>query len=138
MASQFLLAKRKRDKKGEHMNWYVEVLKKYAVFDGRARRSEYWYFFLFNFIVGFVLGLVDIGLTAVLGMGFLSGLYGLAVFIPGIAVSARRLHDINRSGWWLLIAFIPVIGALVLLFFMVQDSMPGKNQFGDNPKETAA
>ncbi len=120
------------------MNWYVEVLKKYAVFDGRARRSEYWYFFLFNFIAGFVLGLVDIGLAAVLGMGFLSGLYGLAVLIPGIAVSVRRLHDTNRSGWWLLIGLIPVIGALVLLFFMVQDSTPGKNQFGDNPKEIAA
>jgi uncharacterized membrane protein YhaH (DUF805 family) len=96
------------------MNWYLEVLKKYAVFNGRARRKEYWMFFLFNTIiivvVGFVEGLVGSPDVIVL-------LYSLATLIPGIAVSVRRLHDIGRSGWWLLIAFVPLIGAIVLLVF---------------------
>jgi len=123
------------------MNWYFEVLKKYAVFSGRARRKEYWYFFLFNIIVSIVLGVID-GITGSFspeaGMGLLGGIYALAVLIPGIAVSVRRLHDTDRSGWWLLIALIPLIGAIVLLVFMVQDSKPGQNQFGSNPKEATA
>jgi uncharacterized membrane protein YhaH (DUF805 family) len=68
------------------------------------------------------------------GIGLLSGIYSLAVLIPGIAVSVRRLHDTNRSGWWLLISLIPLIGAIVLLVFMVQDSQEGDNQYGPNPK----
>lgn len=71
-------------------------------------------------------------------MGLLSGIYTLAVLIPGIAVSVRRLHDTDRRGWWLLIALIPLIGAIVLLVFMVQDSKPSQNQFGSNPKEATA
>ena len=117
------------------MNWYLEVLKKYAVFSGRARRKEYWMFFLFNIIIAFVLGFVE-GLVG--GPGVLGTLYGLAILIPGIAVSVRRLHDTNRSGWWLLIGFVPLIGAIVLLVFMVQDSKPGENQYGANPKEASA
>lgn len=114
------------------MNWYLEVLKKYAVFAGRARRTEYWMFFLFNIIIALVLGFVEglVGSPGVIGM-----LYGLAVLIPGVAVSVRRLHDTGRSGWWLLIAFVPLFGAIVLLVFMVQDSKPGQNQYGANPKE---
>ena len=117
------------------MNWYLEVLKKYAVFNGRARRKEYWMFFLFNIIIAFVLGFIEglVGRPGVVGM-----LYSLAVLIPGIAVSVRRLHDTDRSGWWLLIAFIPLIGAIVLLVFMVQDSKSGQNQYGENPKEATA
>jgi uncharacterized membrane protein YhaH (DUF805 family) len=118
------------------MNWYFEVLKKYAVFSGRARRKEYWYFFLFNFIISIILSVID-GATGSTGMGLLSGVYALAVLIPGLAVSVRRLHDTDRTGWWLLIALIPFIGAIVLLIFMVQDSTPGQNQYGDNPKEVA-
>lgn len=123
------------------MNWYFEVLKKYAVFGGRARRKEYWYFALFNIIVSIILGVID-GVTGSFspeaGIGLLGGIYSLAVLIPAIAVSVRRLHDTDRSGWWLLIALIPIIGAIVLLVFMVQDSKPGQNQFGSNPKEATA
>ncbi|MGE0487138.1 MAG: DUF805 domain-containing protein [Gammaproteobacteria bacterium] len=122
------------------MNWYIEVLKKYAVFSGRARRKEYWFFVLFNIIVSVVLSVID-GVTGTLdtegGVGLLSGLYTLAVIVPSIAVGIRRLHDIGRSGWWLLIVLVPLIGALVLLFFAVQDSQPGSNEYGPNPKEVA-
>ncbi len=117
------------------MNWYLEVLKKYAVFSGRARRKEYWMFFLFNLIIGFVLGFVE-GLAG--GPGVVAMLYSLAVLIPGIAVFVRRLHDTDRSGWWFLIAFVPLIGAIVLLVFMVQDSQQGENQYGRNPKLATA
>ena len=123
------------------MNWYLEVLKKYAVFTGRARRKEYWYFVLFNVIISIILAFVDEmtgSFSAEFGMGLLGGIYSLAVFIPGLAVSVRRLHDTSRSGWWLLIIFIPVIGAIAILIFMVQDSKRGANQYGANPKEAAA
>lgn len=113
------------------MNWYLEVLKNYAVFSGRARRTEYWMFFLFNFIIAFAIGIVE-GILG--GPGFIGMLYGLAVLIPGIAVSVRRLHDTGRSGLWLLISFVPLVGLIVLLVFMVQDSVPGQNQYGMNPK----
>ena len=114
------------------MNWYLEVLKKYAVFSGRARRKEYWMFFLFNFIIASVLGVIDgpVGSIGVIGM-----LYSLAVFIPGIAVSVRRLHDTNRSGWWLFFSLIPLIGWIVFLLYMVEDGNLGQNQYGTNPKE---
>ena len=122
------------------MNWYLGVLKKYADFSGRARRKEYWFFVLFNVIINFVLAFLDgmLHMTTSTGIGVLSGLYTLAVLIPSIAVAARRLHDTGRSGWWMLIAFIPLIGWLVLLFFMVLDSQPGTNAYGPNPKEGAA
>lgn len=123
------------------MNWYVEVWKKFAVFGGRARRKEYWYFVLFNLIVSVILAFID-GATGSFdpeaGIGVLSGIYSLAALIPCIAVSVRRLHDTGRSGWWLLIALVPLIGGIVLLVFTVQDSEPGENQFGPNPKEVMA
>lgn len=123
------------------MNWYLEVLKKYAVFNGRARRKEYWFFFLFNIIINIILATID-GVTGSfnpeIGLGLLGGIYTLAVITPSVAVSMRRLHDIGRSGWWLLIAFIPFIGPIVLLVFMIKDSKPGQNQYGDNPKTAAA
>lgn len=119
------------------MNWYLEVLKKYAIFNGRACRSEYWYFFLFNILISILLTFID-GATgtynAETGVGLLGGLYSLAVIIPGIAVSIRRLHDTDRSGWWLLIALIPIIGAIVLLVFMAQNTKQGENRFGSQPK----
>lgn len=123
------------------MNWYLEALKKYAVFRGRSRRKEYWYFFLINLIITFILLIVDkITGTYSLqtGIGLLGSLYSIAVFIPNISVTVRRLHDINRTGWWVLIALIPIIGAIVLLVFMVQDSTPDENRFGGNPKETVS
>lgn len=119
------------------MNYYLSVLKQYAVFSGRARRKEYWYFVLFNVIAGFILGFID-GITGMFnaeaGIGLLGIIYSLAVIIPSIAVAVRRLHDTGRSGWWLLIGFIPLIGALVLLVFFIFDSQSGENQYGKNPK----
>ena len=115
------------------MNYYIEVLKKYAVFSGRARRKEYWMFVLYNFIISFVISFVAAFVEALF---FLLYLYMLAVFIPGIAVAVRRLHDTNRSGWWWLISFIPFIGAIILIIFLAGDSQPGGNRYGPNPKET--
>jgi uncharacterized membrane protein YhaH (DUF805 family) len=109
------------------MNWYVEVLKKYVVFSGRARRKEYWMFFLINMIIATVLYLIS---------NFLYNIYGLAVLIPGLAVSVRRLHDIDKSGWWLLVGLIPVIGWIWLIVLAATDSQPGQNQYGPNPKES--
>ncbi|MCK9174458.1 MAG: DUF805 domain-containing protein [Desulforhopalus sp.] len=121
------------------MNWYLEVFKKYAVFNGRAQRKEYWYFVLFNIIITLVLGIID-GATgsfsADAGTGLLGSLYMLAVLLPGIGVSIRRLHDTGRSGWWMLMALVPLIGVIVLIVFMIQDSWPGANQYGANPKGT--
>lgn len=119
------------------MDWYLGVLKQYAVFKGRARRKEYWFFILFNLIASLVLTGVDFmtgSLDAELGMGLLSGLYSLAVLIPSLAVTVRRLHDTGRTGWWLLIGLIPLIGAIVLLVFMLLDSQPGDNEYGAHPK----
>ena len=123
------------------MNWYLEVLKKYAVFSGRARRKEYWFFVLFNIIIALALTFIDFstGLYDVESeIGLLSSLYSLAVLVPSIAVTIRRLHDTGRTGWWFLIAFVPIIGAIVLLVFMVFDSTPGDNQYGPNPKDATS
>lgn len=117
------------------MNWYLEVLKKYAVFNGRAQRQEYWFFVLFNLIITVVLGFVE-GLAG--SPGVLSLIYGLAVLVPSLAVTVRRLHDSDRTGWWIFIGLIPLIGAIVLLIFMLLDSTPGKNQYGPSPKAAAA
>lgn len=119
------------------MNWYLEVLKQYAVFNGRARRKEYWYFLLFNIIISIILGVIDgvVGsFSPETGIGLLGGIYALAVLIPGLAVSIRRLHDTNRSGWWLLLLLIPLIGPIVIIVFMATDSNPEENQYGANPK----
>jgi len=112
------------------MSWYLQVLKKYAVFSGRARRKEYWYFYLANGIIGFGLGIID----TVLGLPLLLSLYYLAVLLPTIGVSVRRLHDTGRSGWWILIVLIPLIGAIILLIYMVSDSQEGTSQYGPSPK----
>lgn len=119
------------------MNWYLEVLKKYAVFDGRAGRQEYWFFILFNILISMALGYVDWltgNINPETGLGVLSGIYALGVMIPGMAVSVRRLHDTGRSGWWLLITFVPVIGAIIFIYFMVLDSNPEINEYGPSPK----
>jgi len=119
------------------MQWYLDVLKKYAVFEGRAQRKEYWFFILFNILFTFLLTIVD-GLTGTVnadtGYGLLSGLYTLAVLIPSIAVCVRRLHDSDRTGWWFLILLIPVIGAIIMLVFMCFDSDKNDNEYGPNPK----
>lgn len=121
------------------MNWYLEVLKKYAVFSGRARRTEYWMFALFNLIISFALGFLEgmLGIGSALGISFLALIYSVVTLLPSLAVGARRLHDTGRSGWWMLICLVPILGVLILLYFLVQDSEPGGNQYGQNPKEAA-
>lgn len=119
------------------MNWYIKAWKKYAVFSGRAGREEYWYFVLFNILANILLTIIAGVVSAEVGFGLL-GLYALAVLIPGLAVSIRRLHDTNRSGWWLLVSLIPVIGPFVLLFFMLQGSQPDENQYGAIPTTATA
>ena len=120
--------------------WYVEVIKKYAVFEGRARRKEYWYFVLFNAVIAIVLGIIDgaIGWNANTGIGVLGGLYSLFVLVPSLAVLFRRLHDTGRSGWAILFNLIPVVGWIIVLVFVCQDSQPGANEYGQNPKEDDA
>ena len=120
------------------MSWYLEVLKKYAVFSGRSRRAEYWYFVLFNLIAIIVLSLIDTLLgtfNVVQGVGLLSGIYSLAVLIPSLAVTVRRLHDVDRTGWWILIYLIPLIGVIVLLVFALTPGTPGSNSYGPDPKQ---
>jgi uncharacterized membrane protein YhaH (DUF805 family) len=124
------------------MDWYLEVLKKYAVFTGRARRREYWMFTLINSLIIFGLGFIatftgDINgsvseLAVVVAIGYYIGIIG-----PVLSVSVRRLHDTGRSGWWLLIALVPLVGSIAVLVFMVLDSQQGPNQYGSNPKEIA-
>ncbi|MBR1920978.1 MAG: DUF805 domain-containing protein [Kiritimatiellae bacterium] len=120
------------------MNYYIEAItKKYCCFCGRARRKEFWMFVLFNWIAGFVVGAVGTALasaTGVAAFGLLSIIYVLGVFLPGLGVAIRRLHDIGKSGWWWLIAFIPLVGPIVLLVFACLDSQPGENAYGANPK----
>ena len=124
------------------MNWFLMALKNYVGFSGRSRRSEYWYFTLFYLVIAIVLSVLD-GILfggSVDGKGtpVLSGLFMLAMLLPFIAVGIRRLHDTDRSGWWLLIGMIPILGTIVLIVFFVQDSKPGDNRFGPNPKGVAA
>ena len=123
------------------MSWYLEALKKYAVFSGRSRRKEYWYFVLFNIIVAIVLSLIDMLLgtfSSASNIGLLSGIYSLAVLIPTIALTVRRLHDTDRSGWWILINLVPFIGSIVILIFALIDGTPGDNRFGPSPKAIVA
>ncbi len=119
------------------MNWYLDALKKYVVFNGRSRRKAYWFFILFYIIFFVVLVFIDgmIGnLNEEIGLGILSGIFVLAMIIPYIAVAIRRLHDTDRTGWWLLIGFIPIIGGIWLLVLMVLDGTSGQNQYGSDPK----
>ncbi|MEY3018496.1 MAG: hypothetical protein RL336_1631 [Pseudomonadota bacterium] len=122
------------------MQWYLTVLKKYFEFSGRARRAEYWYFTLFNVIFSIVLGVIDAVIAAgnSSDIGVLGGLYSLALFIPSLAVAVRRLHDTGRSGWWMLMIFIPLIGVIVLLVFMVMNGEASDNEYGPDPKADAS
>ena len=120
------------------MKWYLAVLRNYAGFSGRARRKEYWMFALFNLIFLIVAMILDNVLgTAIEGVGYglFYILYTLAVLIPGLAVSFRRLHDVGKSGWMILIVLIPIIGAIWLFVLTVTDSNSGENKYGPNPKE---
>lgn len=116
------------------MHWYVDVLKNYTGFSGRAHRTEFWMFALINFIIAIVLNTV----LGFVGLDALGMLYSLGVLLPSIAVSMRRLHDTGRSGWWLLLIFLIFIGWIPLLIFYCLDSTPGENEYGPNPKEVVA
>lgn len=117
------------------MKYFLYCLKHCVDFDGRAPRAEFWYFVLFNFIIG----LVMIGVGYVIGIdNQLGSLYSLLVFLPALAVSVRRLHDTGKSGLFVLLGLIPLVGALILIYFYAQASQPGDNQYGDNPKDHPA
>jgi len=125
-------------------NYFIDTVKnRYADFNGRATRSEYWYFVLFYFIISVILTLIDVYFInpqldlspeAAMQGSVLTSIFALAVLLPQIAVSIRRLHDTGRSGWWYLLILIPILGWLVLIYFYVLDSQPGTNAYGSNPK----
>jgi uncharacterized membrane protein YhaH (DUF805 family) len=129
------------------MQWYLKALKQYADFGGRARRTEFWMFVLVNLLISIVLGIVDtatgtanayaMGGMASYSPGILGSIYALAVLIPTIAVTVRRLHDTDRSGWWFFIQLIPVVGSIVMLVFMCLEGTHGPNRFGADPKLAA-
>ena len=113
------------------MDWYLNVIRKYTVFSGRASREEFWYFLLINILVSIAVGFVDrfMGWGNTSDAGLLGGLYSLFIFLPSLAVVVRRLHDTGRSGWWALIMIIPLLGWVALLVMM---AFPGKpdNEYG--------
>jgi len=112
--------------------YYVEVLKQqYADFNGRARRRDYWMFVLFNVIFAVIASILD----GVIGITLIGAIYSLAILVPSIAFGVRRLHDIGKSGWWYLIVFIPLVGAIWLIVLFCTDSQAGENEWGANPKE---
>lgn len=121
------------------MNWYIKVLKDYAVFSGRARRKEFWLFVLFHILIVFGVSLVDVAIgtaNVYQGIGLLSGLYLVAVFMPGLAVTVRRLHDRGLTGWLALIGLIPFVGGLIMLVLMALPGTPEDNAYGSNPVNT--
>lgn len=123
------------------MKCYLGALKKYAVFGGRSTRKEFWCFVLLNLVAYYLLWIVDVSIDFPASkekgyVGMLGSTFTLAIIIPTVAVSVRRLHDTNRSGWWFLLGLIPFI-SIVFLVFMLQDSQSSENQYGPNPKLTA-
>ncbi len=122
------------------MNYFVEVIKKYALFHGRARRAEYWNFVLYSTLITLVLGIIEssAGMTTDFSGGVISMLFNLFVLIPSLAVAVRRLHDTNTSGWFLLIALIPIVGFIVLIFKCATEGDKGPNQYGPDPKQVVA
>ena len=115
------------------MDWYLKVMKNYVGFTGRARRKEYWMFALFYLLFMIILQIAASILGDRVG-AILMSLFGLAHLLPAIAVGIRRLHDTDRSGWWLLIAFVPVIGSIWLIVLFVLEGTAGTNRFGPDPK----
>ncbi|MBF7049835.1 DUF805 domain-containing protein [Campylobacter volucris] len=113
------------------MNYYLKCIKNYANFNGRARRKEYWMFFLFNAIILLVIRILTI--FAPNFFAIIEFLYSLFTFLPSIAVGARRLHDTNRSGWWQLLLLIPLIGIIILIVFYCFKGDSGENRFGSDP-----
>jgi len=109
------------------MHSFLSALKKYAVADGRSTSKEFWEFMLVNFLLTIIIGIVD---TVVESGGMIFVLYCLAMLCPCLALSIRRLHDTNRTGWWLLLGFIPVVGQIILIIFTIQTSTVGQNRYG--------
>lgn len=118
------------------MDWYFKVLRNYVGFSGRARRKEFWMFILVNLVLTGVLSILDkmLGLRIVKDEGLLTTIYGVLIFLPYWAVQFRRLHDTDRSAWWLLLLLIPIVGWLIILAFNCQNGTPGENRFGSDPK----
>ncbi|MET9687092.1 DUF805 domain-containing protein [Streptomyces sp. NPDC006514] len=117
------------------MNHYTDVLKKYAVFSGRARRQEYWMFFLFNLAAAIILLILD----GVLGTSpLLYSLYLLAVLLPVLGLTIRRLHDTGKSGWWIFIVLVPVVGFIWFIVLLATAGQTQQNQYGPDPKAYAA
>ena len=137
------------------MNWYIKAWKNYAVFNGRATRSEFWYFVLIHVVVILILRVIDHAiwgsysvfelfrhtddlysseslLRLILAISILTTIY--FIFVPYLAVAVRRLHDTNHSGWWVLMKIIPIVGWIVIFIFLVSDGTPGDNRFGSDPK----
>jgi uncharacterized membrane protein YhaH (DUF805 family) len=120
------------------MSWYLNALKKYATFSGRARRKEYWIFvlvtFLFTIVALFIDGLLFGTTGQDTGYSLVYGLFTLAMLLPSLSVLVRRLHDVGKSGWWIFISLVPFIGGIWLLVLLLSDSQPTENQYGLNPK----
>ena len=114
------------------MEFFIRAYQNYANFSGRDTRQQYWMFYLFYVIASIILSIID----NVIGTdGLLGGLFALATLVPSLAIGARRLHDIGKSGWWQLIILIPLIGVIVLIVFLVKQGMMGDNQFGNDPRD---
>jgi uncharacterized membrane protein YhaH (DUF805 family) len=111
------------------LHWYTDVIKQYAVFDGRAGRPEYWWFFLINTIISVILDLVIPGATGQV----LGAIYALAVLLPSIGVGIRRLHDTNRTGWWLLVSLVPLVGWIWIIVLLALAGDEGPNRYGPPP-----
>jgi uncharacterized membrane protein YhaH (DUF805 family) len=119
------------------MSWFMLALSKYATFSGRSRRKEYWMFFLFVVLISIALSIVDVVIgtySEAANVGLLSGIFSLATVIPWLALTARRLHDIGKSGWMQLLYIIPIVGFILWIIWSVKDSDPEPNKYGPNPK----
>jgi len=122
-------------KSSNFIDWYLGIaIKKFAEFKGRARRKEFWYFFLANVAIN--IAFYILALIPVIGrlFGIIAALYSLAVMIPSLALGVRRLHDTNRSGWWCLLALLPIIGWIILIVWAATEGTRGKNKYGPDPK----
>ncbi|MGF1713175.1 DUF805 domain-containing protein [Vibrio kagoshimensis] len=122
------------------MEYFISTIKQYAVFKGRARRKEFWYFYLISLVISFALAFLDNQMGTFnpeLGGGLLGGVYGIFIFLPSLSLTVRRIHDTSHSGYWAFILLIPIIGVLAILFFALMDSKPGSNEYGISPKEPA-
>ncbi|KJY39023.1 MULTISPECIES: DUF805 domain-containing protein [Streptomyces] len=117
------------------MNYYLDVIKRYADFQGRARRQEYWMFLLWNIPIVIVLTILDYALGS---YPVITWIYTLAVFLPSLGVSVRRLHDTGKSGWWYLVSLIPFIGFIWMIILMATEGDAGPNAYGPSPKQIAA